>query len=255
MTGCPTNRWTGAAGSDFRIIIGPAQLLGIAVARSTPPFGRSRASNMSDGAPMDVEFRRIGDRRYAVILILSGRPTLEMNPAPGYDVRLPHDLLHFVVERELGIRYGIFGQLAAGGTAGTFRPISTSAAAGRKGTRQRRALAKRGAKLLQQGRADSVESERAADTCLRAWIAHAAGREFTARQDLPYSALKLARVCAALDEVSCAWTKLLVGQALTLHWPDTRTVPRGSVPVRPNKSLNRSGGGVSRIKRRSAMLS
>ena len=181
---------------------------------------------MPESALMDVEFRRIGDRRYAVIVILSGRPTLEMNPAPGYDVRLPHDLLHFVVERELGIRQGIFGQLAAGGTAGTFRLISTSAAPGRKGTRQRRALAKRGAKLLQRGRADSLESEHAADTCLRAWTALAAGREFTPRQDLPYSALELARICAALDEVSCAWTKLLVGQALTLHWPDTRPAPR-----------------------------
>ena len=30
-----TNRWTGATGSEFRIIIGPAQLLGNAVARST----------------------------------------------------------------------------------------------------------------------------------------------------------------------------------------------------------------------------
>ena len=34
-----TNRWTGATGSLFRIIIGPAQLLGNAVARSTPPLG------------------------------------------------------------------------------------------------------------------------------------------------------------------------------------------------------------------------
>ena len=35
-----TNRWTGATGSDFRIIIGPAQLLGSAVARSTQTLGR-----------------------------------------------------------------------------------------------------------------------------------------------------------------------------------------------------------------------
>jgi hypothetical protein len=181
---------------------------------------------------MDVQFRRIGDRRYAVIVIAGGRPTLEMSPAPGFDVSLPHDLLHFVVERELGIRHGIFGQLAAGGTAGTFRPISTSAAAGRKATRQRRALAKRGAKLLQQGRADAVASERAADTCLRAWMARAAGREFKPTQDLRYSALEVARVCDALDETSCAWMKLPVGEALTLHWPEPRN--RGRATARPN---------------------
>ena len=35
-----TNRWTRATGSEFRIIIGPAKLLGDAVARSTQPsFG------------------------------------------------------------------------------------------------------------------------------------------------------------------------------------------------------------------------
>ena len=34
----PTNRWTGATGSEFRII-GPAQLFGNAVARSTQPLG------------------------------------------------------------------------------------------------------------------------------------------------------------------------------------------------------------------------
>ena len=33
------NRWTGATGSDFRIIIGPAKLLGNAVARSTLTIG------------------------------------------------------------------------------------------------------------------------------------------------------------------------------------------------------------------------
>jgi hypothetical protein len=35
----PTNRWTGATGSDFRIKRDPAKLLGSAVARSTQPLG------------------------------------------------------------------------------------------------------------------------------------------------------------------------------------------------------------------------
>ncbi|HYW73668.1 MAG TPA: hypothetical protein VE961_21780 [Pyrinomonadaceae bacterium] len=34
-----TNRWTGTAGTDFRIKRDPAQLLGSAVVRSTPPLG------------------------------------------------------------------------------------------------------------------------------------------------------------------------------------------------------------------------
>ncbi len=39
----PTNRWTGATGSEFRIKRGPAKVLGNAVARSTQPFGGFRA--------------------------------------------------------------------------------------------------------------------------------------------------------------------------------------------------------------------
>ena len=40
--GARTNRWTGATGSVFRIILDPAKLLGSAVARSTPPFDALR---------------------------------------------------------------------------------------------------------------------------------------------------------------------------------------------------------------------
>jgi hypothetical protein len=42
-----------------------------------------------------------------------------MDPAPGYDPRLPHDMAHFVVENELGITGGVFGQLAQGGVCST----------------------------------------------------------------------------------------------------------------------------------------
>ena len=42
---CPTNRWTGATGSVFRSRLGPAQLLGNAVARSTQPLGGQRSLN------------------------------------------------------------------------------------------------------------------------------------------------------------------------------------------------------------------
>jgi len=41
MEANPTNRWTGATGSDFRIKRDPAKVLGSAVARSTSPFDSS----------------------------------------------------------------------------------------------------------------------------------------------------------------------------------------------------------------------
>ena len=52
----PTKRWTGATGSVFRIIIGPAQLLGNAVARSTQPSGGKsrRGSDQEERSMSDI---------------------------------------------------------------------------------------------------------------------------------------------------------------------------------------------------------
>jgi hypothetical protein len=63
---------------------------------------------------MIVVFRRTGQRRYAV----EKRelfPDLEKDPAPGYDPFMLYDLIHLVVEVQLGLRRGIFGRLATGG--------------------------------------------------------------------------------------------------------------------------------------------
>ncbi len=46
-----------------------------------------------------------------------------LEPAPGYDDFLPHDLVHFVAEAEWGLDGAIFGQLAAGGDPGLFLPV------------------------------------------------------------------------------------------------------------------------------------
>ena len=74
---------------------------------------------------MKVTFTRTGTGRYGVQATPVGFPTVEMNPAPGYDAYLPHDLIHFAVEAELGLPLGVFGQLAAG-ARGTAPCASTS---------------------------------------------------------------------------------------------------------------------------------
>src|SRR3546814_7700090 len=70
---------------------------------------------------MKVHFIRSGERRYSVRVERADAPTLVMDPAPGFDRDLPHDLVHFVVEGVLGLKAGVFGQIAAGGDAGGFR--------------------------------------------------------------------------------------------------------------------------------------
>ena len=87
---------------------------------------------------MQVTFTKTGKRRYRVSVEGPGVVAAWMEPAPGYHERLPHDMAHFVVENELGLAGGIFGQLAAGGTAGTFQPVDVEV---------RRKFVKKGSKL------------------------------------------------------------------------------------------------------------
>ena len=140
---------------------------------------------------MDVTFKRTAERRYAVIVERPGAPTLIMHPAPGYDARLPHDLAHFIAERDEGIEHGIFGQLAAGGHAGTFHRADGAVD---------RQLKRRGDRLVHQSGADMARSERAAQG-----IQHGA------------------RLGRDVDELSARWSALAIGEALTLAWPVART--------------------------------
>jgi|SRR5436190_5606411 len=169
---------------------------------------------------MEVEFQRIGKRRYAVSVHRPGHIDLEMNPAPGYDDLLPHDLVHFVVERELGLQRGIFGQLAAGGTAGTFHPIPP-ASRSREWSRVSRELTRRGAKLLREGRSDCELSEMVSQVCHQAWLTRAlVNVSQTGGLDAGVTQAQLDRVIQQLDELSAQWVRLQVGEALTVIWPE-----------------------------------
>lgn len=188
---------------------------------------------------MKVQFRRTGERRYAVTILQDKLPPIEMNPAPGYDPFMPHDLLHLVVESELGLRLGVFGQIAQGGHAGTFFPITSEAAKPRATTRQRRRLSKRGNRLLREGRDESAQSERATYICLFEWLARsgdikrktlgtqmAAGarhiRELQSEaENRALNEEMIRRICVRLDELSARWADLRVDEALTVEWPDS----------------------------------
>src|ERR1044071_4568234 len=116
---------------------------------------------MTPGSQMIIVFRRTGQRRYAVEAQRPGFPDLEMNPAPGYDPRMPHDMMHMVVEAQLGLAHGIFGQLAAGGNAGSFHLSVKPDESSRAVTRRRKHVMARGKKLMKDSRDDCIQSERA----------------------------------------------------------------------------------------------
>ena len=187
---------------------------------------------------MKVEFRKTGERRYAVIIARDGLPHLEMNPAPGFDALMPHDLLHLLVEQELDLRRGIFGQIAAGGTAGTFHQAAAAAepANKREAARQRRRQTRRGVKLLKQNTDDCAQSERATYICLYDWLAHSEDESLRRRAagmrpnfesvlaQMPeperkkLNREKLAAIRRRMDELSARWSALAAGQSMTLDW-------------------------------------
>jgi hypothetical protein len=171
---------------------------------------------------MVVVFRRVRERGYAVEVRRPGFPDLEMNPAPGYNQLIPHDLMHMVVEAQLGLNHGIFGQLATGGDAGTFHPVFTHGETSREIARVRTRVKERGRKLLREGRNDCARSERATFICSQYWMSQSQGKDAPANTVSESGALnqtKLTEICKHLDNLSSHWSKLEVGQSMTVHWP------------------------------------
>ena len=80
---------------------------------------------------MKVTFKRTGERRYRIEVEGPGVISSFMEPAAGYDAKLPHDLAHFVVEKYLNLNGVVFGRLAAGGHQ--FQPLNGQRPKGKKG--------------------------------------------------------------------------------------------------------------------------
>ena len=186
---------------------------------------------------MKVHFIRTGERRYGVRIERDAAPSLVMDPAPGFDPDLPHDMVHFAVEAALGLKTGVFGQIAAGGNAGSFHIGGPDGGDAREHRRAARKQAVKGKKLVEgQGR-DGELSEIGAFLFDVAWRsaqrpdspAQRAALGEAERTRAALSPDERARIDAAQPRVfddfarlSKAWRALRVGQALTLEWPTLR---------------------------------
>ena len=185
---------------------------------------------------MKVEFLRTGERMYAIKILRDNLPDLEMNPAPGFDVLMPHDMGHLIVEQVLQIKRGIFGQIANGGTAGSFRTPQNESAHSKNDSRQRRKNKQKGEKLVKQNLDDLAKSERAAYICWQHWISHSSDKKLKlkaaemketadsifsqmsdAERDI-YTKENLAKVRLRMDEISEEWQQLKVGETMIVVW-------------------------------------
>ncbi len=185
---------------------------------------------------MKVEFHKIAGRRYAVKILRENLPVLEMNPAPGFDDLMPHDLCHLIVEQVLNIENAIFGQTAKDGTAGTFRNAPSESANSKNDSRQRRKAAKKGKKMVKENLEDYAKSERATYICWQNWLenssevklksraaemkenAEGVFNQMSADEKAVYTENTFASVRARMSELSKEWQNLKIGEFMSVVW-------------------------------------
>jgi hypothetical protein len=132
-------------------------------------------------------FRKTRRRGYAVEIARERHEDLTMNPAPGYVDLLPHDLVHLLVELHWGLRDGIYGELATGGNAGTFRLADARPERGRSDP------TKSGRNDRRERRSELARKTRCQPTRSRAALAEA-------------------------ESLSARWRQVQIGDAMTLEW-------------------------------------
>ncbi|CCE05950.1 conserved hypothetical protein [Bradyrhizobium sp. STM 3843] len=184
---------------------------------------------------MSVSFIRTGERRYAVRATLGDGRVLEMNPAPGFDPWMPHDLQHFIVEKCLGLEGAIFGRLATGGTAKTFHAVAGDASSRTTSRLQRKHAAKDRRQMPEQTE-DYGRSERATYVCWHDWLQHADDPALRARaaamassasgmlarmeprERAQFTPQRLAEIRTEFQRLSHRWAALGVGESISERW-------------------------------------
>lgn len=140
------------------------------------------------------------------------------NTVGGPARRVPHDLAHAVVEDELGLDFGLWGVLAAGGL---FAPSNTRVIGGRQpphAGRRAKEIVDRGGERLRQA---EVVVRAVADLALAgrhddvAGFAAATGRRWA----LPsVTGAQLATACRRLQDAGRQWDALPSGGTIDIAW-------------------------------------
>ena len=165
--------------------------------------GDAAAGDFTKGVGMQARFEKVHERGYGVTVEGPDIDAATMNPAPGYHDRLPHDAAHFIVENELGIEGGVFGQLAAGGTANTFHL---------QGSKKPRKVRRRGAAMMKANKEDALFSEQAV------WAAQSRWEKLDIIPDTNIPRPDLDRIIASFEAFAAKWSELPPGSSITLEW-------------------------------------
>lgn len=161
---------------------------------------------------MRVVFTKGPGTSYDIAVHRETGAALAPRNGPGGHPYLPHDLVHFLVEAEAGIKLGVYGRLAAGDN-GLFWPADPGERA--KAARHRKS---KRPKSSPEARADMARSEELAGIAVPVWEVrhgHAAEPAYVTTREIPPV---VDRIVSRLDEYSGRWHALPVGGTLTLTW-------------------------------------
>jgi hypothetical protein len=168
---------------------------------------------------MRVTFPRLPDHERAYALVERDDGVVYRLYGGTAGPRLPHDIMHLVVERELRIRDGIWAGIAAGVVFDSMCHVSGRRPphAAERSKELLRAFAEQGlrAELL----AGLVSSAASLDTMTQDKIRRLAADKLAVLPGEEVDPVVIAAAARALQVEAARWARLRVGEELTYEWP------------------------------------
>jgi hypothetical protein len=170
---------------------------------------------------MDIKIEKLDARRLQSIVTRDDRVTLRVTGF-GPSQPLPHDLAHYVVEKELGLRRGFWGSVADGAI---FPGMAVLGGRQRPHARERsHALCKTNSRSLTDVEVVVgllVELMRNKIPATSPFAAKMVARSVTPTKDSEVRAINAAhlqRIGDGLTVMARRWSEVKVGDALVLRW-------------------------------------
>ena len=168
---------------------------------------------------MRVTFPRLPDHERAWALVERDDGVVYRLYGGMAGPRLPHDIMHLVVERELRIRDGIWAGIAAGVVFDSMQHVS-----GRRPPHAAERSAQltrtfRGQGLRAELFAGLVSSAAALDTLTQDKIRRLTAAKLSVLPGTEVDPVVVAAAARALQVEAARWARLRVGEELTYDWP------------------------------------
>jgi hypothetical protein len=168
---------------------------------------------------MRVTFPRLPDHQRAYALVERDDGVVYRLDGGMAGPRLPHDILHLVVERELRIKDGIWGGIAAGVVFDSMHHVSGRRPphAAERSAQLRHGFRRQGlrAELL----ADLVSSAAALDQLNPDTIRRLADVKLSVLPETDVDPAVIAAAAQALQVEAARWARLRVSEELCYEWP------------------------------------